>query len=65
MISQIELGDPVVAGEDRPAVVVKKAGAASLWDIAKASGSTVEAIRAANGLQQEPDPEQILLIPII
>ena len=65
MISQIELGEQVAAEENRPAMIVKKAGAASLWDIAKNTGSTVEAIRCANGLQQEPDPEQMLLIPVL
>jgi hypothetical protein len=35
-----------------------------IWDIAKASGSTVDAIRQANNLEEEPQQGQILLIPI-
>ena len=37
----------------------------SLWELAKACGSTVEAIRGANHLPQEgPAPEGLLLIPV-
>lgn len=48
----------------RPSLILARAGKQSLWDIAKASGSTVGAIRNANGLQEEPLPEQMLLIPV-
>jgi LysM repeat protein len=37
----------------------------SLWNLAKASGSTMAAIRKANQLTQDPQPGQMLLIPVI
>ena len=49
---------------DRPAMGIRRAGKDRLWDIAKESGSTVEAIRTMTGLADEPGPEQMLLIPI-
>ena len=35
-----------------------------LWELAKATNSTVEAIRKANGLTGQPSADQMLLIPI-
>ena len=39
-------------------------GQESLWDIAKATGSTVEAIMEANHLSETPAPDTMVLIPI-
>ena len=39
-------------------------GSPPLWELAKATGSTVAAIRCVNKLQDEPGPNQILLIPV-
>ena len=64
MVTGVELGEPVPADPDRPALILRQAGEQRLWDIAKASGSTVEAIRRANRLDREPSPEQMLLIPV-
>jgi LysM repeat protein len=36
----------------------------SLWELAKETGSTMDAIRKANGLTQEPRQGQMLLIPV-
>ena len=41
-----------------------RAGAESLWELAKASRSTVEAIRQANNLEEEPLDDRMLLIPV-
>ena len=64
MVIGLELGEEKAADPDRPSLILRRAGDARLWDMAKASGSTVEAIRRANGLQEEPAPGQMLLIPV-
>lgn len=65
MISGITIGNEIDTDHDRPAIVVRKAGGDCLWTIAKQSGSTVDAIRSMNELSAEPEPERILLIPIM
>lgn len=49
---------------DRPSLILRRAGKESLWDMAKATGSTVDAIMEANSLEGEPAPERFLLIPV-
>lgn len=65
MITSITVAEATAPVQDRPAMVVRKAGWDSLWAIAKKTGSTVEAICAMNGISGDPDPEQVLLIPIL
>lgn len=65
MIIGIEEGEPINRSADRPALIIRKAGEKTLWDIAKESGSSVSAIQEANGLLQEPSPDQMLLIPVV
>lgn len=48
----------------RPSLILRRAGQ-SLWETAKQSGSTMEAILQANGLEKEPAPGQMLLIPVL
>lgn len=64
MVCGLELGEETAPNPERPSLILCKAGAGSLWDVAKRCGSTVAAIQKANRLEKEPDPEQILLIPI-
>ncbi len=64
VVTALELGEPIVPDPGRPSLILRKVGHDSLWDIAKQYGSTVEAISKANGLQQEPGADSILLIPI-
>lgn len=64
MVTGVELGSQKQPDPNRPSLILRRAGDSRLWDIAKASGSTMEAIRRANGLSGEPVPEQMLLIPI-
>lgn len=64
MITAIEAGDQRQLDPNRPSLILCRAGDRGLWDMAKESGSTVEAIRKANGLKEEPAPGQMLLIPI-
>lgn len=65
MVTGMELGEPTEPNPDRPSLILCKTGAHRLWDVAKRTGSTVEAIQKANGLQQEPDGDRVLLIPVL
>lgn len=65
MVTGLEMGEAVVPDTDRPSLILRRAGENSLWELAKQSGSTVAEIQSANGLQQEPDPGQMLLIPVL
>jgi len=64
MVTGISMGDLREPDPMRPSLVLHRAGEGRLWDIARENGSTVEAIRKANGLQEEPTPGQMLLIPV-
>lgn len=64
MLNDLELGDVHLADSSRPSLILRKPHNNSLWEIAKKCGSTVEAIQAANHLESEPAPEQMLLIPV-
>lgn len=60
----LELGEAAQPDPARPSLILRRAGDARLWDIAKSTGSTVDAIRKANMLETEPAAGQILLIPV-
>ena len=64
MVSGVELGDEKKPDPGRPSLILCRRGKRKLWDIAKASGSTVDAIRSTNHLTDEPAENQMLLIPI-
>lgn len=64
MVMGLELGEQKQPDPLRPSVILRRAGDARLWDIAKSTGSTVEAIKMANALEAEPAVNQILLIPV-
>lgn len=64
MVTGLELGAQRIPDPNRPTLILRRAGTDRLWDIAKGTGSSVEAIRRANGLQAEPAPDQMLLIPV-
>lgn len=64
MVTGLELGEPKEQDAGRPSLILRRVGESRLWDIAKASGSTMEAIRKANNIQEEPTPGQMLLIPV-
>lgn len=65
VVTGIRLGQEEEPDPGRPSLILKKAGGKRLWDLARECGSTVDAIRRANHLQQEPAPGQILLIPVL
>ncbi len=64
MVTGVELGEQSSLDPSRPSLILRRAGTKRLWDIAKDSGSTVTAIQQANGIQGEPVPGQMLLIPV-
>lgn len=64
MVTGLEIGEEREPDANRPSLILRRAGESGLWEIAKESGSTMEAIRKANNLQEEPAPGQMLLIPV-
>ncbi|MBR3950135.1 MAG: DUF3794 domain-containing protein [Oscillospiraceae bacterium] len=64
MVTDIEPGETVAPDPNRPTLILRRAGEERLWDLAKGSGTTVEAIRRINRLAGEPEPGQLLLIPV-
>lgn len=62
-VTAMELSEPTLPDPNRPSVILRRVEG-SLWDLAKMTGSTVEAIRTANHLTQEPADHSVLLIPI-
>lgn len=64
MVSSLELGEARQPDPARPSMILRRCDDSGLWNIAKSCGSTVEAIRRANGLQAEPESGRMLLIPI-
>lgn len=65
MVTGLKLGEASKPDPDRPSLIVTKVCGQSLWQIAKENATTMEAIRAANGLVDEPSMNSILLIPVI
>lgn len=64
MICGLELGPVEEPDPARPSLILRRTGEGGLWKLAKACGSTVEAIRSANGLEAEPEGGKLLLIPV-
>lgn len=65
MVTGLEAGELKTPDPRRPSVILRRPEGLSLWELAKGCGSTVEAIEKANGITGEPDPENMLLIPVI
>lgn len=65
VVTGAELGEMTQPDPNRPSLILRRIGDESLWELAKRTGSTVEAIQKLNGLQQEPAADQMLLIPVI
>ena len=64
MVTGLEMGEVTEPNPDRPAVILRRAGEDGIWNLAKACGSTVEAIKSANHLTDEPASGTLLLIPV-
>lgn len=65
MLSSVELGEEKIPDKNRPSVILRRSEGESLWDMAKSCGTTVAAICQINGLNDEPDPGRMLLIPVM
>lgn len=65
MVTGLEIGELLQPNPMRPSVILRRSDGLSLWQLAKGCGSTVEAIEKANGLTGQPDPENMLLIPVM
>lgn len=65
MLTGIRQGQSVKPDANRPSLILRRCGLDSLWEIAKKNGSTVDAIRKVNGIQEEPSANQMLLIPVL
>ena len=64
MVKSLELGEEKEKDPNRPSLILRRAGEEGLWEMAKSSGTTVDAICKANGIEGEPDSGKMLLIPI-
>lgn len=64
MVTGLKLGELQELPNSRPSLILRRAGEQDLWNIAKSTGSTVDAIRKANALEGEPEESRILLIPV-
>ena len=64
-VKAMEPGQMVEPDPNRPSLILCRAGEDSLWQLARENGSTVSAIREASGLEGEPRPGQMLLIPVL
>ena len=63
-VTGLELGEITPPDPDRPSLILCRAEKKDLWTLAKETGSSVEAIQKANGLEGEPPQGKMLLIPI-
>ena len=64
MVTALELGEVKEPDPGRPSLILRRVDGQTLWELAKCCGSTPEMIRAVNGLENEPDSRQMLLIPV-
>lgn len=64
MVTGLEVGEVKELDPNRPSLILCRAGEEGLWNLAKRTGSTVEAIKKANNLESEPDSNKMLLIPV-
>lgn len=63
-VSGLVMGELEEPDPNRPSLILRKSENQTLWEMAKETGSTVEAIRNANRLSSEPEDDRILLIPV-
>lgn len=65
MVTGITVKEPLERRDDRPSMILRRAGEDTLWDIAKANATTVDKIMEANALTQEPQQGSWILIPLL
>lgn len=64
IVTGLELGEEEEQTTERPSLILCRPAGENLWQLAKRCGSTMEAIREANGIQEELDQDRMLLIPV-
>ena len=64
MVTAVEAGPISDPNPNRPSLILRRSEGESLWNMAKRCGSTVENIARVNRLDGQPDPKQMLLIPV-
>ena len=66
MLAGIRAGERREPDPERPSIIIRaRRGEETLWDIAKYCGSTVSAIQRLNKLENEPEENRLLLIPVV
>lgn len=65
MLAGLTVGDQAEKDPSRPSLILRRPGQQDLWTIAKENGSTEDAIRQVNNLQGDPEPDKMLLIPVL
>ena len=65
VITGLELGEEGKADPGRPSMILCRVDDGGLWELAKKTGSTMDAIRTANHLTAEPEMGKLLLIPVL
>lgn len=65
MVTASERGERKELPENRPSLILCRAGEQSLWELARNNGSKVTLIQNANNLEGEPAPDRMLLIPVV
>lgn len=65
MVTGLELGELTTPDKGRPSLILRRPGDQSLWELAKESGSTVDAILKANAMTERPEDDRLLMIPVI
>lgn len=63
-VTGLVLGEEKPKDPQRPSLILRRAGEESLWDIAKATGTTVEDICKANRLDGQIEKDRMLIIPV-
>lgn len=63
--SGLEVGDISEKDPKRPSVVLRRTDGESLWALAKRHGSTEDLIRQLNQLDEDPEADKMLLIPVL
>lgn len=64
MVAGVTVGAAEKPDCNLPSLIIKRVGRTGLWDIAKGADSTMDAIRKANHLEEDPQPGCLLLIPV-
>ena len=64
MVTGLEVGQLCETDPSQPSLILCRSDGESLWDMAKRCGSTVRDIQRLNHLDGQPQPSQMLLIPV-